>query len=254
MRKIFNCFIVTLFGVVFPSLLFAGMVEIAVLSDTQTRLPLYTTGSSDPNTYRAYVEAERGMRYSIRVWNNSSVRIGVVIAVDGRNIISGAKSNLAREERMYILNPRSSGNYEGWRTSSTQVNRFYFTDAPDSYSGAWGDYSAMGVIAVAVFPEQRPPQILYERRDNKEMEKSRPASPRMAAPGTGFGEGVYSPSMRVEFEPEAFPAERYFFKYEWRDTLCRKGIIDCRQPRNRFWNEREDYAPYPPPRPRPHRY
>jgi hypothetical protein len=65
--------------------------------------------------------------------------------------------------------------------------------------------------------------------------------------GTGYGEDKYSPSYRVEFEPEPVAVERHFFKYEWRETLCRKGIIDCREPRNRFWlDDRRDYAPPPP--------
>lgn len=46
---------------------------------------------------------------------------------------------------------------------------------------------------------------------------------------------------------EGKAAERHFLKYEWRDTLCRMGIVDCRWSRNRFWNDDEDgYAPYPP--------
>lgn len=64
--------------------------------------------------------------------------------------------------------------------------------------------------------------------------------------GTGFGEETYSPSIRVRFTPESRAAERHFLKYEWRDTLCRKGIVDCRFTRNRFWNDDEGYVPYPP--------
>jgi hypothetical protein len=49
----------------------------------------------------------------------------------------------------------------------------------------------------------------------------------------------------VEFEPDRRAAERHFLKYEWRDTLCRKGVIDCRWSKNRFWDD-DGYAPYPP--------
>jgi hypothetical protein len=41
--------------------------------------------------YRAYLQAERGVRYRIRVTNRSGERLGLVMAVDGRNIISGAR-------------------------------------------------------------------------------------------------------------------------------------------------------------------
>ena len=92
-------------------------------------LPLYPVASGQANTFRAYVEAIRGERYSIRVRNHSPYRVGLVIAVDGRNIISGKKSFLQPQERMYILDPHGWGYYDGWRSSNNQVNTFYFTDA-----------------------------------------------------------------------------------------------------------------------------
>ena len=51
---------------------------------------------------------------------------------------------------------------------------------------------------------------------------------------------------RVEFDAEEVAVARHFIKYEWRETLCRKGVIDCRRREpNRFWDD-DDYAPYPP--------
>ena len=44
---------------------------------------------------RSYLQAEKGARYQVRVRNNSGQRLGLVIAVDGRNIINGGKSDLA---------------------------------------------------------------------------------------------------------------------------------------------------------------
>jgi hypothetical protein len=68
--------------------------------------------------------------------------------------------------------------------------------------------------------------------------------------GTGFGEAQYSPVVRVEFEPERMSIQKTLFKYEWRETLCRKGILQCDQNRkNRLWDQ-EAYAPYPPGYPR----
>jgi hypothetical protein len=35
-------------------------------------------------------------------------------------------------------------------------------------------------------------------------------------------------------------------KYEWRETLCRKGILSCGEKTgNRLWDN-DGYAPYPP--------
>lgn len=253
----------------------ASAVDVRVVSDRRGALSLYPVDSNGRNdTYRAYVEAERGEKYGIRIANRTGRRIGVVVAVDGRNIISGTKSHLRNGERMYILGPYESAVYDGWRTARDTVNRFYFTAPGDSYAAAFGDRSAMGVIAVAVYRERElaPPRVLRDRESGGKMGEDRGAAgePAPGAPtgaerkrfapqareesaGTGFGEESHSPSVRVHFDPEPRVAERHFLKYEWRDTLCRKGILDCRWSRNRFWDDDAGYAPYPPGR-RPERH
>jgi hypothetical protein len=222
-------------------------VTLNVQSDNQGKLPEFPL-NSDSSHYRAYIQATQNDRYRLRVVNNSNQRVGLVIAVDGRNIINGKQSWLANSERMYILNPHDSADYEGWRTGTNQTNRFYFTEAENSYAAAWGDNSAMGVIAMAVYAERPHPQI-----SNKDEVMSGSAS-RSVAPsaGTGFGESTYSPSMTVSFEPSPEPMEKLFFKYEWRETLCRKGILrecshDSGNSDNRLWKE-DGFAPPPPSR------
>jgi len=251
---------------VFASAAAAAIVDVDVVADGRGQVPMYSiVPRGHYATYRAYIEAVKGERYGIRVTNNSSRRIGVVIAVDGRNIIDGKKSDLRNTERMYIIDPYASNTYEGWRTGRDKVNRFYFTDPGDSYSGAFGDYSAMGVIAMAVYREQYiPPPRMIEERERRMGPESKEAGAgssrgKAAAPGlapqareeragTGFGEQTYSPSVQVEFKPEIRVAERHFLKYEWKETLCRKGIVDCRWPKNRFWDDDDGFAPYPPDR------
>ena len=242
-------------------------VEVEVVNDRGRPFPQYPLRrGSSPTVYKAHLEAVRGSNYSIRIRNRSDQRIGVVIAVDGRNIISGDRSRLRPHERMYVLEPGQRETYEGWRTSRNRVNRFYFTDAGDSYAGAWGDSSAMGVIAVAAFREAAPypppqPQPWSDNGERGRRGAERPMqsappvaadAPRskQAAPGTGYGEGGWSPSRRVEFEPERRPFARFFLKYAWRDALCQERVIDCGhggpRPHNRLWDETDDYAPPPP--------
>lgn len=245
----------------------AREVEVEVVDDRGRPFPQYPLRrGGGPTVYKAHLEAVRGSNYSIRIRNRGDQRIGVVIAVDGRNIISGNRSNLRPDERMYVLGPGQQETYEGWRTGRNRVNRFYFTDAGDSYAGAWGDYSAMGVIAVAAFRENLPVQPWSQEgpgySDQRGLRRAPPseAAPLGAAPGakaepgTGYGESEWSPSRRVEFEPERRPFARFFLKYAWRDTLCRQGVIDCGgrpwPPRpNRLWDE-DGYAPPPPPQDR----
>ena len=204
-----------------------------------------------------YLEARRDENYGICIRNMTPERIGVVIAVDGRNIISGKRSNLKNTEAMYIINSYGYGRYDGWRTAGDTVHKFYFTDVADSYTvRTFGDTTAMGVIAVAVYREKKHPQQLYEKKSLKDATGAPAAEGRARGgtaeafgderAGTGFGDKHYSPTIRVAFEPEKRPVQKTLFKYEWREVLCRKGILNCRQEaRNRLWDE-PDYAPYPP--------
>jgi hypothetical protein len=236
--------LVGLWLVVTPGPAAAQDVSVEIVSDQGFIFPSYPVNSRD-HSWRAYVEAQRNAQYGIRIVNHTGRRIGLVVAVDGRNIISGQRSSLDRSEQMYVLDPHDARTYEGWRTGRDRINRFYFTSEGDSYAGAWDDYSAMGVIAVAVFPERihHPdylPRYSSPESDSREYRAE-------AAPGTGYGEEEYSSSHEVYFRPERYPSERHFLKYEWRETLCRKNIIACGPWRdNRFWSDENDgYAPPP---------
>ena len=67
--------------------------------------------------------------------------------------------------------------------------------------------------------------------------------------GTGYGREEYSPVETVAFEAEKRAVETIHFKYEWRSTLCRLGVVSCdrppRRPPNRLWDN-GGYAPPPP--------
>jgi len=225
-------------------------VGVEIRSDNGSLLPLYPVAARFP-TRKVYAEAVKGDHYSILVRNLLNRRVGVVVAVDGRNIISGKKSDLRNDERMYILEPYGQGEFKGWRTSLESVNRFYFTDVADSYAAAFHDESAMGVIAVAVYPE------VPRREEPADLSSAPPKSPQRDAPaakseaegsGTGFGRQEHSPVRIVSFDPEATAAEKIYLKYEWRSTLCRQGVIRCatvKPPRNRLWDD-DGCAPPPP--------
>jgi hypothetical protein len=233
-------------------------VELQIRADSGKLLPFHPASSKHGNK-RVYAEAVKGDNYSIVVRNLLNRRVGIVVAVDGRNIISGEKSWLKNDERMYILEPYEQGEYKGWRTAKDTINRFYFADVADSYAGAFNDTSAMGVISVAVYPEvikykyehpagtsKMAPQAAMPRMESKGA--SPLADKAMESAGTGYGHQEYSPSYTIEFDTEAAPAEKIFVKYEWRATLCAKGIIACNKkitPKNRLWDE-YGYAPAPP--------
>jgi hypothetical protein len=238
-----------LLGITGGTAVAGNAVEVQLRSDSGRGIPLYPTAGR-PQTTKVYAEAVKGDHYSIVVRNLLGRRVGLVIAVDGRNIISGQQSWLRNDERMYILEPYGYGEFKGWRTSLESVNRFYFTDPGDSYAAAFHDESAMGVIAVAVYPE------VPRREESRDLSQA-PSSAQRGAPGakaegesagTGFGRQEHSPARVVAFEPEGTAAERILIKYEWRSTLCQQGVIACghpRPPRNRIWDS-EGFAPPPP--------
>ena len=236
----------------------ASPVRIDVIDDSGHYLKQYPTDSRGYRTQRAYLEAVKGRRYKIRIRNTSNRRIGVVVAVDGRNILTGKKSYLRSNEKMYVLDPYETSSYNGWRTAQNRINRFYFTSAGNSYSNAWGDRSAMGVIAVAVFNEK---QRYYRKRSRSNFNsKAAPSASRSygESAGTGYGREEYSPSVTVRFLAENNPARKYFYKYEWRSTLCKRHVINCyrenynNRNNNRFWPEENNggFAPPPPNYPR----
>jgi hypothetical protein len=251
------------FACVVPALAFAhagkgNLVEVRIISDGGSECPMYRT-YPHPRQEGSffYLEAVKGARYSIQVTNRSGGRIGVVIAVDGRNIISGQKSDLKRNEQMYIVGPFESNTFEGWRTGMDRTNRFYFTNASDSYAErVFADASAMGTIALAVFREKLPetfskmqeaPAGATAPRASGESQSADRAERKISEQaGTGFGETTYSPARRVHFESEPTHAEKFVLKYEWRSELCRKGIIQCGpKNRNRFWPDDIEFAPIP---------
>jgi hypothetical protein len=209
----------------------------------------------DGRAYRAYLEAERDARYRIRITNSTGSRVGVVVAVDGRNIISGARSELDKDEPMYILDAWSTQEFSGWRANLSEVNEFYFTEWKDSYAEAFGDRSARGVIAVAAYREKESKRLFS---DNEPAAAGAPAAPaaeveqdarkaRRSDAGTGYGDRRTEHVTRVAFEAEPRASHRVFLKYEWRETLCDKRILTCEDDApNRFWPDRYGFAPPPP--------
>jgi hypothetical protein len=235
-----------------------GEVGIEVVSENGSsfvNIPHRDFWQGDTHVVKQYLEARKGTNYGIVIRNMTPERIGVVIAVDGRNVISGKKSDLKNTEDMYLVNGYQHARYDGWRTDRDTVHRFYFTDLGDSYAmRTFHDTSAMGVIAVAVYREKERPQPLYEEKrlgnapaapSVESAAKARAGVVKDEAAGTGFGDAQYSPTVRVAFEAEPAPFQKTFVKYEWREVLCRNGILHCgHESGNRLWDEGE-YAPFP---------
>ena len=94
----------------------ATPVSVEIVSPDGSTFREFPVRSRD-GSLRSYLQAEKGARYQVRVRNDSGERLGLVIAVDGRNIINGAKSELTRNEPMYVIGAWETEDYTGWRAS-----------------------------------------------------------------------------------------------------------------------------------------
>ncbi|MBF0501716.1 MAG: hypothetical protein HQM09_16375 [Candidatus Riflebacteria bacterium] len=216
-----------------PAYFDRGLLRLEIIGDTWGMHPIRYTDWDEIGRYRGgsgVISVVQGERYRIRITNLTRRRLGLVVAVDGRNILTGESSYGRPSEGLYILPAYGEGEFTGWRTSLDEVRRFYFTDAADSYASNLGDNGRIGQITVTAFSEHenypRPePNVMFDRE--KASGRSESAAPRASGsgiareqsladkPGTGWGERDYSPVRATDFEPETVPAGRYFIRYEW---------------------------------------
>lgn len=127
-----------------------NIVDVQVKVDGGTAPLYFKPGTSD----RHYFQAFQGRNYSLELRNTTGRRIGVLIAVDGLNVVNGEKSNLDRHEQMYVLDPYENAEIQGWRTSMDDVRRFVFVDEQRSYAERTGQANGdMGWIRVVAYRE-----------------------------------------------------------------------------------------------------
>jgi hypothetical protein len=217
------------------------------------RSPLYP---APDGSGRYYVEARPGARYSVLLENRSAERLGVVLRVDGLNVISGERDT--GRGRMYVLDPWRSATVRGWRTSLEEVRQFTFVDERASYAARSGKANEkMGWIELAVYREQRaivqapvleappvasstdegrdratagaPPAPAVPdaegHRDAARAEARLQSAPEASYPGTGWGRRSQDAAVLVSFRPETAPTECLTLRYEYRSGLVALGVL-----------------------------
>jgi hypothetical protein len=217
---------------------------------------------------RYYLEAREGSSYVLHLANRSAERLGVVVQVDGLNVVSGAHDS--GRGRMYVLGPGQRTTVRGWRTSLDDVRRFTFVDEKASYAARSGKAnSRMGWIELEVFREKRRwtrhrrPEDRVGRpsgRSDEASERSADAAeaearpqaksqaPARSYPGTGWGSRAHDPVVLVTFEPERSPAQRTTLRYEYRGALVALGVLPSAHRHHDRLAERdrgEGFAPPP---------
>ncbi len=230
---------------------------------------------------RYYLEAREGSSYVLHLANRSAERLGVVVQVDGLNVISGARDS--GRGRMYVLGPGQRTTVRGWRTNLDDVRRFTFVDEKASYAARSGKAnSRMGWIELEVFREKRrwtrhrrpddrvrrpsgrsdeagdsssrdesPPSAAERSADAAEAEarpQAKSQAPARSYPGTGWGSRAHDPVVLVTFEPERSPAQRTTLRYEYRGALVALGVLPSAHRHHDRLAERdrgEGFAPPP---------
>jgi hypothetical protein len=205
---------------------------------------------------RSYIQGHLGQRYVIRIHNRSPKRVEAVVAVDGRDVIDGRRSDLGK--RGYVIAAYSYVDIDGFRLNMDEVAAFRFTTVPDSYASRMGTPWEVGIVGVAIFPEKTrryiPRRPLYDRKSKPgwryDMDSSgaaeRAPAPQSKNLGTQFGERTYSAVSETRFirQNSRWPAARLSIRYDDREGLCAIGVGSFCYPPYRPPYE----PPYEPPR------
>lgn len=175
-------------------------VEIEIITDRRGGLQLFDSGADRAGFVKHYVIARPNEPYRVRITNHGKKRVGVVAAVDGRNILTGHPSTLKAHESMCILAPHQTKFFEGWNIGRHRIDGFVFRNFNND----------TGIIALAVFEEQPAGR-------NKNNHGYR---------GKNYGSGK-SHGRDIRFEPKKRATAKKIIRYASHGDLCHRGIIQC---------------------------
>lgn len=134
----------------------AAPYTVEIISESGAEMPTYQHGG------KFYVLGEAGARYLIRVTNPTDLRVEAVVTVDGLDVIDGEAGDLRK--RGYVVPARGDLAIEGFRTSTAEVATFRFSSVGESYAGRKGKARNVGVIAVALFAETAPAELILDQQ------------------------------------------------------------------------------------------
>lgn len=211
--------------------------SLQVVDEYGASLPTYALGP------RTFVLGAQGQRYLLRITNESSRRVEVVVSVDGRDVLDGQPADWSK--RGYLVAPYDSVTIDGFRLSDSSVAAFRFSSVAASYAAQMGDARDVGAIGVAVFSERAPYAVRHHSLIAPSPKGSRPellgddvggAAPQVPGAlrseaqrrpglGTEFGEEHESHVYRVEFaRASTAPATVLSVRYNDRSGLLALGI------------------------------
>lgn len=133
----------------------------------------------DSSYGRRLVAGESNSTYTIAVRNRSKSTLEIVASVDGLDVFDGKTASFSK--RGYLVNPGSTLEIDGFRTSNDSVAAFKFSSVADSYANLrHGDTRNVGVIGLAVFTQKNVDPWTWMPEEVRQRDQARPFA---TAPG-----------------------------------------------------------------------
>jgi hypothetical protein len=179
---------------------------------------------------RRYVEGREGSEYVIRFRNRTRRRLGLLISVDGLNIMNRQPVRF-QVLKDYFIVEGGEHTFRGFRTDSLHVEAFTFTRAGESLASRLGSSGSAGLIAVAVYPEvENPePEPMYAHKNLIDFGSAR-GSQNL---GTGTGRMIQSrlgSARAIQAENAHQPAAILEIYYNDRKGLCDSSVMEFCSP------------------------
>ena len=121
---------------------------------------------------RRLVTGQSNGIYTLVVRNRSHSALEIVASVDGLDVMDGKAASFSK--RGYIVNPGTSLEIEGFRTSENSVAAFKFSSVSNSYANIrTGDTRNVGVIGLAVFTQKDVNPWTWMPREARQRDQAR---------------------------------------------------------------------------------
>jgi hypothetical protein len=184
-----------------------------------------------------WVAGTPNMTYAVTLSSRLKDRKALTtLSVDGVNAVTGEDAHVL--QRGYVLSPNKHYSITGWRKSKSEIAAFKFAHPKDSYAASTGRPKNIGMIGVAVFPEQYPlpdAPLALEKVSNLQKKplilkgntlRAEISSTHTQKLGTQHGEREVSQSTVDSFKRDSHtPSELITIRYDTIDNLVARGVL-----------------------------
>ena len=110
---------------------------------------------------KTFVEGRAGSEFVLQLTNLTPRRILVHPTVDGLSAMNGKEASRNDNSNGYVLTPFAVSIIPGWRLNNSEVAKFFFAGAGESYAEKQGSGENKGVIACAIWKESHDNLMFY---------------------------------------------------------------------------------------------